>query len=276
MVNAARVAASPWLRRTVPAALAAATAWHVVPAASWLPGVRAALSPSLDGRGDPGHVALTFDDGPDLRSTPCFLRELDRLGVRATFFVLGAEVQRHTGVLRRIAAGGHELAVHGWQHERPWLPRPHRDVADLARAVAAVRAAGGGSPRWYRPPYGILTAGRLRAARRLGLRPVLWTSWGRDWTARADRDSVLGELAKRFEGGATVLLHDSDRTSAPGAWHASLAALPHFVARCRAAGLTVGPLGEHGIPAHGPAYGPAHEPGYGPGHGTNRRTAARR
>lgn len=235
------------------AGVAGAAAWQWVPAASWLPGVRAVLSPSLDGRGDPGHVALTFDDGPDLRSTPCFLRELDRLRVRATFFVLGAEVERHTNVVRRIASEGHEVAVHGWHHERPRLPRPWKDEADLARAVAAVRAAaraaGGGSPRWYRPPYGILTGGRLRAARRLGLRPVLWTSWGRDWTEGADRDSVLAELSKRFGGGATVLLHDSDRTSAPGAWHASLDALPHLVARCRAAGLTVGPLEEHGVQA---------------------------
>jgi peptidoglycan-N-acetylglucosamine deacetylase len=234
--------------RAATAAVGVATAaWHVLPAASWLPGVRAVLSPGLDGRGDPSHVALTFDDGPDLRSTPCFLRELDRLRVRATFFVLGAEVARHTNVLRRVVSEGHELAVHGWRHERPWLPRPYKDERDLARAIAAVREAGGVTPRWYRPPYGVLTGGRLRAARRLGLRPVLWTCWARDWTERADRDSVLAELSKRFGGGATVLLHDSDRTSAPGAWHASLAALPHFVARCRAAGLTVGPLGEHGI-----------------------------
>lgn len=234
------------------AAAGAAVAFgHVLPAASWLPGVRAVFSPALDGRGDPGHVALTFDDGPDRHSTPCFLRELDRLSVRATFFVLGEEVERDARLVRRMVAEGHEVAVHGWRHERPWLPRPHRDVADLARAARVVRDAAGSPPRWYRPPYGILTATRLRAARRLGLRTVLWTTWGRDWTAQADRDSVLAELAKRLTGGATVLLHDSDRTSAPGSWHSSLAALGHLVAGCRAEGLTVGPLGEHGLARYG-------------------------
>lgn len=223
--------------------------WHLGPAATWLPGVRRVLSPMLDGRGDPGHVALTFDDGPDPQSTPYFLRELDRLSARATFFVLGSRLEQHPDVGRRILAEGHELAVHGWHHERFWLPRPTSDVRDLRLAMDAVGRAGGPRPRWYRPPYGVLTASRWAAARKLGLQPVLWTTWGRDWTAQASRDSVLAELAKRLQGGATVLLHDSDRSTAPGAWHAALEALPHLITGCRAEGLTVGPLAEHGLRA---------------------------
>jgi peptidoglycan-N-acetylglucosamine deacetylase len=229
------------------AAALTAAGWHLGPAASWLPGVRRVISPGLDGRGDPGHVALTFDDGPDPLSTPYFLEELERLAARATFFVLGSRLERYPRLGRRIVAEGHELAVHGWQHERFWRPMPRGDVRNLARATDSVHRASGTRPRWYRPPYGVLTATRLSAARRLGLRPVLWTAWGRDWTARADADSVLAELAKRMTGGATVLLHDSDHACARGAWHSALEALPHLVMRCRAEGLTVGPLAEHGL-----------------------------
>lgn len=229
------------------AAALTAAGWQLGPAASWLPGVRRVVSPALDGRGDPDHVALTFDDGPDPLSTPYFLAELERLGARATFFVLGTRLERYPRLGRRIVGAGHELAVHGWRHERFWRPRPLGDVRDLARATDAVHRAAGTRPRWYRPPYGVLTATRLAAARRLGLRPVLWTAWGRDWTATADADSVLAELAKRMGGGATVLLHDSDHACARGAWHSTLDALPHLVMRCRAEGLTVGPLAEHGL-----------------------------
>lgn len=230
------------------AALAFATAgWHIVPAATWLPRVRAALWPSLDGQGHPGHIALTFDDGPDPHSTPRFLRELDRLGVRATFFMVGSELARTPRLGHRIVEEGHELAVHGWHHERPWRPRPRADLREMARTVEEVQAVSGRRPLFYRPPYGILTGSRLAAARRLGLQPVLWTAWGRDWTEWADRDSVLRELARRFTGGATVLLHDSDRSSAPGSWRATLAALPLLVAMCRAERLEIGPLAEHGL-----------------------------
>ncbi|MFF8524892.1 polysaccharide deacetylase family protein [Streptomyces werraensis] len=226
--------------------LAAGALAHVGPAATWLPVVRRHLSPRLAGAGHPRHVALTFDDGPDPLSTTRFLDVLDGLGVRATFFVLGNAVARHPDVVRETARRGHEVAVHGWSHDRPWLPAPARDVRSLRRAVEAVRDVTGVAPRWYRPPYGILTSGRWAAARAAGLRPVLWTAWGRDWTATATPESVRATVEADLRGGGTVLLHDTDRTAAPGCWRATLGALPDLVAAWRTAGLTVGPLSEHG------------------------------
>lgn len=229
------------------AAVAGLAGWHVVPAATWLPGVRGALWPALDGRGDPGRVALTFDDGPDPGTTPLFLRALERLSVRATFFVLGERLERAPALGRLIVAEGHELAVHGWGHAPPWVPRPVREVREVARAAALVSAVAGCRPLWYRPPYGVLTGGRWAAARAAGLRPVLWSAWGRDWTADATPASVRAEVARGTRGGATVLLHDSDALCAPGSWRAALGALPGLVADCRARGLVVGRLADHGV-----------------------------
>ncbi|MEU6406742.1 polysaccharide deacetylase family protein [Streptomyces sp. NPDC046985] len=228
------------------APVAVAAAAHVVPAATWLPRLRTVCCPRLAGLGRSDHVALTFDDGPDPASTPHFLDSLDRLAVRATFFVLGESAARHPDLTREIAARGHEIAVHGWVHTRPWLPDPARDLRETARAVRVVRDVTGAAPTWYRPPYGILTGGRWAAARRLGLRPVLWTAWGRDWTADATPASVRACVAADLRGGGTILLHDSDRAAAPGCWRAALGALPGLVAACRDAGWQTGPLGEHG------------------------------
>ncbi|MCD0481117.1 polysaccharide deacetylase family protein [Streptacidiphilus sp. ASG 303] len=230
-----------------PAALLLPAAAHVGPAATWLPPVRRLLLPALDGRGRPDHVALTFDDGPDPASTPHVLAELDRLGLRATFFVLGEAVRRHPGLCAAVARQGHELAVHGWTHTRPWLPDPLRDRRETARAVRAVREAAGVRCRWYRPPYGILTGGRWAAARHAGLQPVLWSAWGRDWTADATPASVLASLVRDLRGGGTVLLHDSDRAAAPGCWRSALGALPLLAAHCRGRGWRLGPLAEHGL-----------------------------
>jgi peptidoglycan/xylan/chitin deacetylase (PgdA/CDA1 family) len=228
-------------------ALALGAAAHIGPAGTWLPGVRRRALPALAGIGDPRHIALTFDDGPDPASTPRFLDALDTHGVRATFFLLGAAAERHPELCAEIAARGHETGVHGWTHSRPWLPDPARDHRELARAVETVGALTGSRPRWYRPPYGILSGGRWAAAHRLGLRTVLWTAWGRDWTATATPASVLAELGGDLRGGGTVLLHDSDRVSAPGCWRSALGALPVLVEGCRAAGLEVGPLARHDV-----------------------------
>ena len=108
--------------------------------------------------------------------------------------------------------------------------------------------ATGAQPRWWRPPYGVATTPALLHARRLGLRPVLWTCWGRDWTASCTGDSVHSRVLRKLEGGGTILLHDSDHAATPKCWVAMLSALPHILAYCAAQGWTVGPLGDHAVP----------------------------
>lgn len=233
-------------RAALPLGLACLALLHAGPAATWLPPVRRRL-PTLAGVGDRGHVALTFDDGPHPGSTPRFLDELGRLGCHATFFVLGELLERHPWLGRRIVGEGHELAVHGWRHGNPLIAPPGRLTAEIGRAADLVEAVGGVRPAWYRPPYGALSLEALLAARLRGLRPVLWTVWGRDWEAGATPGSVLATVSAGLRGGATVLLHDSHHASLPGSWRPALDALPALVDRCGRMGLSVGPLRDHGV-----------------------------
>ena len=61
-------------------------------------------------------VALTFDDGPHPEGTPAVLEALARAGARATFFVVGEQVQRRPALVAEIAAAGHVVALHGYRH----------------------------------------------------------------------------------------------------------------------------------------------------------------
>jgi peptidoglycan-N-acetylglucosamine deacetylase len=219
---------------------------HGAPGLTAIGPVRRALFPRLTGLGRPGHVALTFDDGPDPGYTPQVLAALDRAQVRATFFMLGPMVQANRGLAADVAAAGHEIGVHGWEHRYATLRGPRALLDDLARASAVLAEATGTVPRLYRPPYGVLSAGALAAARRLGLRPILWSCWGREWAPGATPGSVQATLSQTLGGGATVLLHDSSCTSPPGAAGAALGALPWLFHECGRRGLSVGPLGEHG------------------------------
>jgi peptidoglycan/xylan/chitin deacetylase (PgdA/CDA1 family) len=225
-------------------AVGAAAAVRLAPAVTALAWVRRRLTPGLSGFGDPGHVALTFDDGPDPASTPHFLELLERFDVRATFFVLGAKLHRHPGLGRELVAAGHELAVHGWSHRQLGLRRTGAIAADLARTRDLVTDLTGTWPRWYRPPYGILTTPALLAAGEVGLVPVLWSNRGREWAPNSTVDSVARHLRDRRIAGGTVLLHDA---GADGGWARALAVLPGLLAECAADGLAVGPLSDHGI-----------------------------
>jgi peptidoglycan/xylan/chitin deacetylase (PgdA/CDA1 family) len=232
------------------AGLAAAGALvHAAPAVTSLGPVRAALWPRLTGLGAPGHVALTFDDGPDPASTPLFLDALEEAGVRATFFLLGEMVCKAPWLARRIADAGHEVALHGWAHRAHIAVTPAKTLRDMRQGRDEVAGAIGRAPTWYRPPYGVATAATFSACRRLGLRPVLWSAWGRDWTASASPESVFRTVAKDLRSGGTVLLHDSDCTSKPESWRATLGALPLLLAHCAEQGWRVGPLAEHGLTA---------------------------
>ncbi len=225
--------------------VAAAAVAQAAPRAAQHPVIRRRPG-RLRGRGHSEHLALTFDDGPDPRSTPLFLDKLAELGVHATFFVLGTMAVRAPELLTRMSREGHQVAVHGWDHRANTLTRtPHRVRGDLQRVRALVADRTGSVPRLYRPPYGILSGASLWGARSLGMRTVLWTASGADWIDGATTSGVLAALAPDLVGGATVLLHDSDCVSAPGAWRAALGALEPLVAAARSDGLTVGPLSQH-------------------------------
>ncbi len=229
------------------AAGAAGAVVHAAPAiASW-PSLRRNLAPPLAGVGAPGHVALTFDDGPDRMATPRFLELLDRHRTRATFFMLGQQIRRNPSLAREVAAAGHEIALHGFAHRCLLARTPGATFDDLRRGRDTIADTIGTAPVWWRPPYGVLTTSALRTSRRLELRPVLWTAWGRDWTATATSESVTGTVLRALSGGGTVLLHDSDVTASPGCWRATLGAVPRILEACRQHGWSVGTLAEHAV-----------------------------
>ena len=228
------------LHSMAPLAVAGA-AIQIAPAATWLPAVRRCF-PALAGEGRQDHLALTFDDGPDPASTPEYLDLLAAHGVQATFFVVGERVAARPDLIRRMHAAGHELAVHGWRHRYTLYTSP-----ELGRCVDAVVDAIGVRPRWFRPPYGVLSASALVEARRHSLLPVLWTVWAKDWTATASAESVHARLEPGLRGGATVLLHDAGMAASPTAWHATRDALDRLLDTCAQRGLAVGPLREHGV-----------------------------
>jgi peptidoglycan/xylan/chitin deacetylase (PgdA/CDA1 family) len=230
----------------VAGAMALGAVAQLLPAASSVRRGRIRWAPNLAGVGAPGHVALTFDDGPDPSSTPAFLDALDELGWRATFFMLGHMAAAHPDLAAEVARRGHEVGVHGYLHSnhlrrgRRWTRRDVIAARDLLGELT-------GQPmHWLRPPYGALSASTLTAARTAGLQTVLWTTWGRDWRPGATPESVVADVTATLVPGATVLLHDSDCTSAQGSWKNTLAALPVLAERWQASGLDVGPLREHG------------------------------
>jgi peptidoglycan/xylan/chitin deacetylase (PgdA/CDA1 family) len=177
-------------------------------------------------------VALTFDDGPSPEHTPRVLDLLDAARVKATFFVLGEKALAHPELVREIAARGHAVAVHGYEHDRFLsLRTPQRVGADLERAIAAVEGITGTRPLFYRPPVGLTSPRVAHALDWFDVTVVGWSVRGLDGLAGARPEKVAARVVRGLEDGAIVLLHDAaerdDHTPA------SLAALPRILAAMR-------------------------------------------
>ena len=216
--------------------LAGAAAWSapaptaVVPAFARPFGIRLRLPHD---RG----VALTFDDGPHPQGTPAVLELLASTDAKATFFLVGEQVDRFPSLAAEIASAGHEVAVHGYRHRLLLRRSPSGFAADLDRAVAAIGEATGRAPAVYRPPYGIFSLPALAVVRRRGLTPLLWTRWGKDWRPDATGPSISALACASLAPGDVVVLHDADHYSSPGAWRNTAAALPSILDAVAALGV---------------------------------------
>jgi peptidoglycan/xylan/chitin deacetylase (PgdA/CDA1 family) len=202
------------------AALAGVAAWGGY---AW--GAQAALPLVACRRGQPGarRVALTFDDGPDPEWTPRLLRLLDRRRVRATFFLIGARAARHPAIVRALAAGGHEIGNHTWRHRHAWLLRPAAALAEVRQGARILGDIAGQRPSLFRPPWGLVNAATLWAARREHRAIVLWSIQPEGLRARSP-ETQLAHVKRRLHDGAIIDLHDAP--GVPGAPARLLGMLP--------------------------------------------------
>lgn len=192
-----------------------------------------------EGRQGERVVALTFDDGPDPRTTPAVLDALREAGARATFFVLAERAEACPDLVRRMLAEGHEVGSHGARHRHAWLRSPWGAWRDPGAGARRVSKVAGRPVRLFRPPHGGYTLATVLGGRAAGLTGAHWSVEGGDWHPRATPQRLREHLGARVRPGAVVVLHDAGpgaRVTGPG--------LPGVLADLRARGYRVVPLGE--------------------------------
>lgn len=157
-----------------------------------------------------GHAVLTFDDGPDVDSTPAVLDALDQIEATATFFVVAEHVVEHPQLAREIAARGHEIGLHGLTHARRAALDPERSRSEIVDGIERIASVTGQRPHWFRPPYGLHSDATAEACDEEGLQLVYWSAWGLDWEPLEPRE-IAQLVGRSLKDGAIVLLHDSAR-----------------------------------------------------------------
>lgn len=155
-------------------------------------------------------VALTFDDGPDARSTPALLDLLCAEQIAATFFCIGKNVAADGALTERIVREGHLLGNHTFNHSNAtnfFSAARLRD--ELVRTQTAIREATGMTPNFFRPPMGLSNPRTFRVARGLGLAVIGWSARGLD-TRCSDPETIVARIVGQLQPGGIILLHDGN------------------------------------------------------------------
>ncbi len=200
-----------------------------------------AVRPIRKGPRNARRLALTFDDGPDPVHTPKVLELLRGAGVHATFFVVGERAARAPGLVREMAAAGHEVENHTWSHSNLWLCGPGRTAREISLVQELVTRLTGRQPRFFRPPWGMMNLAVFPTLRRLGMRCVLWSNQPEGLRSVAPEE-MASRVIRGASPGAIVDLHDAEGVR--GAPLRLLEALPRMLDGLAAAGYACVSLSE--------------------------------
>ena len=174
--------------------------WVVVPSSAQSAPCRSVKTESMK-------IALTFDDGPHPHLTGQILDILEQYGVRATFFMIGQNVENYPDAAREVIRRGHEVGNHTFSHTA-LAKLSESDVREeLERCEDALDRHCDYSPRLFRPPQGLLSEAIDSCARQGAYRLILWSLDTRDWEIKAP-DHIVSSVLSRVQSGDIILMHD--------------------------------------------------------------------
>lgn len=160
------------------------------------------------GRSDLPYIAMTFDDGPHPQNTPRLLDMLRERNIKATFYVVGRNVDMYPDIIRRMAAEGHEIGNHTWTHRNLTGLSKDSIRSEMDRTRDVIVSACGVKPRTMRPPYGALRESqRAWIHKEYGYPTIMWNVDPKDWM-RPGVSVVTSRILDGTRNGSIVLAHD--------------------------------------------------------------------
>ena len=171
-------------------------------------------------------IALTFDDGPRTSVTSRILDSLQANGGRATFFMLGSNVNANAGVIKRMVDQGCEVANH--THDHKYLTKIGAEgiVSQVGSTNQKIQAVCGVSPVLMRPPGGYIDGASLNVLGSMGMPAIMWSIDTRDWQHR-NAQRTIDTVLSQVKDGDIILMHDIYSTTAD----AAVVLIPELTAR---------------------------------------------
>lgn len=163
-------------------------------------------------------VYLTFDDGPIPEVTPKVLEILDKYGVKATFFMVGENIDKHPEVFEQLVKAGHAIGNHTYNHMKGWRVSTATYLDNVRQWEEAVeRNYPNGYPALvlnrFRPPYGRTWVWQRKAVMKMGYEIYLWDVLTRDYNPCRTPEAMLKQIKRETRPGSIINFHDSIKSN---------------------------------------------------------------
>ncbi|MBS1334331.1 MAG: polysaccharide deacetylase family protein, partial [Blautia sp.] len=162
---------------------------------------------------EPPRIALTFDDGPNARYTPILLDGLKKRNIRASFFLIGENIEGNEDILLQMRKDGHLIGNHTWDHVQLDKIPAEKARLEIEKTNNRIYEASGIYPSYVRPPFGAWIKDMELSVTML---PVFWDVDTLDWQSK-NIDSILSIAQKQVHDGSIILMHDGYQTSVDAA-----------------------------------------------------------
>lgn len=179
----------------------------------WLPNAWVTTSVPPSGAGSLRTLYLSFDDGPHPQHTGPLLDLLARHGARATFFLIGNQIERHPDLVRRIVAAGHALGNHSYSHPQFETLSLAEQLNEIDRTDALLATFDGRARHCFRPPRGVLPLPMLVHLIRRGRRIAYWSYDSLDYGRQPAPELVSVMRRHPPRPGDIILMHDDNTIS---------------------------------------------------------------
>ena len=156
---------------------------------------------------DGKYIALTFDDGPHKTVTDRVLNTLKEYDAKATFFMLGNQVDYYPSLVQRVAEEGHEIGNHSNTHPDLTKVDANRVQEEFETTNQLIYDVIGRYATVFRPPYGSYNNNSITQATNLNLPIIMWSVDSLDWKTK-NATSISHEILSTTTNGSIILMHD--------------------------------------------------------------------
>lgn len=154
-------------------------------------------------------VFLTFDDGPTPEITDWVLEQLEKHNAKATFFCIGANIEKHPRILKRIIGAGHAIGNHTFNHLEGWRTTDQNYVENTTVCAAEINKYASKDILLFRPPYGKIKPSQSKKLRQKGYKIIMWDVLSWDFDASCTPEKCLENVLKHTSSGSIIVFHDS-------------------------------------------------------------------